>query len=92
MSGSNERPLVVCPDCARHVKRGSGQCPFCGGGAGRFAKAAVVAAFFGAAAIPGCAYGPGPDDFDSDDTSVSADADDDGADGAEVAPDTLNVE
>ena len=74
--GPCETQLASCPGCGRHVKVAeSSSCPFCktGFAPGAFFKGLTIAAFFGAAAIPGCAYGP-PPDFDTTDDSAEVDA------------------
>jgi len=77
------RPLVVCEGCGRHVRRDATCCPFCKCKSSSLVRGALVAAaFFGTAAIPGCAYGPPPDDDTSQDgvTEVQADVQGDLAD------------
>ena len=71
-----ERPLVACEGCGRHVLREAMSCPFCSRAPSRLRGALVAAAFFGSAAIAGCAYGPPPDDEDGGDTSSEVSAGD----------------
>ncbi len=79
--GPQPRPLVACDGCGRHVLRDAERCPFCArSGPSRLRGALVAAAFFGSAAIAGCAYGPPPDDFDSSDADAASEVQADGAD------------
>lgn len=69
------RPLVPCDCCGRHVRRGSSRCPFCSRARpSRLRSAIVAAAFFGSAAIAGCAYGPPPDDEEDGDVAAEVQA------------------
>lgn len=65
-----ERPLFPCAQCGRHIRRSESACPFCKS-ARPWRTAVLAAAFFGAAAMPACAYGPPPDDF-TDQADVAA--------------------
>lgn len=71
-----ERPLVACEGCGRHMLRDEASCPFCARAPSRLRGALVAAAFFGSAAIAGCAYGPPPDDEDGGDVSSEVSAGD----------------
>ena len=82
------RPLVACAACGRHYKQQESACPFCTSsrGIGPIQRAVVAAAFFGTAAIAGCAYGPPPDDFEDTmdaQSEVSADGVDETSDGVD---------
>jgi hypothetical protein len=80
------RPLVACESCGRHVRRDAASCPFCTRATpSRLRGAIVAAAFFGSAAIAGCAYGPPPDDVDGD---AAAEVQSDGS--AEVQPEVTD--
>ncbi len=72
-------PMIVCPQCQRHIKYGESQCPFCAADVSAIAPpttgpvrprtsraALVLAAVTAAAAAGGAAAGCSDDDDDDD--------------------------